>query len=245
MESLEQIKTMSSREIAELTLKEHRNVLADCDKLNESYRKLGLAEISAGVYFHPQNKQEFREYLLTKMQTFDLMTGYDIELRIKVNRRWEELETRPQLDFSNPDTVLMLAQNWKEEQQKRLEAEKQIELQRPAVIFRESVTASDTVISVGDLAKLICQNGIETGEKRLYQWLVDNEYLICRKRWSKTKNRYDNDYMPYQRYIEMGVFFVTETVIQGNGEPFVKHTVKITGKGQVYFINKFLLEKAA
>ena len=88
---------MSSSEIAELTGKEHRNVLADCDKINESYRKLGLAEISAGVYTHPNTgKQRHREYLLTKIQCIDLMTGYNTELRIKVNLRWEELETEKQ-----------------------------------------------------------------------------------------------------------------------------------------------------
>lgn len=85
--------TMSSREIAAETGKQHRNVLADCDSLNESYRSLGLAEISAGVYFHQNTgKQEHREYLLTQMQVWDLMTGYSTELRIKVNRRWAELE---------------------------------------------------------------------------------------------------------------------------------------------------------
>jgi len=150
-----------------------------------------------------------------------------------------------QLDFSNPETVLKLAQNWAAEQQLRIEAEKKIEEQRPAVVFHESVTASNTVISVADMAKLICQNGVDMGEQRLYKWFVENKYLICRQRWSKTKNRYENDYMPYQRYIEQGLFFVTETVIQGSEKPFVKHTIKITGKGQTYFIDKFLTAKAA
>ncbi|MDR2002392.1 MAG: phage regulatory protein/antirepressor Ant [Prevotella sp.] len=113
-------KTMSSREIAELTGKRHDNVLTDCDKLNESYRDLGLPEISVGVYIHPQNKQEFREYLLTKMQSFDLMTGYRIDLRIKVNRRWEELEAKvlPQSE----DEMLLLAMNTLT---KRVEAQRQ------------------------------------------------------------------------------------------------------------------------
>jgi anti-repressor protein len=142
----------------------------------------------------------------------------------------------------NPDLIIQMATSLKDERAKRAEAEKQIEAQRPAVVFHASVTASNTVISVADMAKLICQNGFETGEHRLYQWLVDNKYLICRKRWSKSKNRYDNDYMPYQRFIETGLFFVTETVIQCGNEPFVKHTVKITGKGQAYFINKFVPE---
>ncbi|MBF0651075.1 phage regulatory protein/antirepressor Ant [Dysgonomonas sp. GY75] len=114
-------KTMSSREIAELTGKTHKNVLADCDKLNETYRDLGLAEISAGVYYHPNTgNQQHREYLLTKMQSLDLMTGYRIDLRIKVNRRWEELEAKvlPQSE----DEILLLAMNTLA---KRVEAQRQ------------------------------------------------------------------------------------------------------------------------
>ena len=127
------------------------------------------------------------------------------------------------------------------EQTEKLEAaNKQIESQRPAVVFHDSVTASNTVITVADMAKLICQNVVEMGEHRLYKWFVDNKYLICRQRWSKSRNRYENDYMPYQRFVEMGLFFVAENVIQGANEPFVKHTVKIAGRGQSYFINKFL-----
>lgn len=84
---------MSSREIAELTGKLHKNVLRDCDKLNEHYEKLGMLKIEQGSYTHESTgNQQHRECLLTKMQTMDLMTGYNTELRIKVNRRWEELE---------------------------------------------------------------------------------------------------------------------------------------------------------
>ncbi len=152
-----------------------------------------------------------------------------------------------QSKFQLPQTfseALMLAAKQAEQiEQQQLQLEekqKQIAEQRPAVIFHDSVSASDTVINISDMAKLICQNGVDTGEQRLYKWLVDNKYLICRKRLSKTKNKYENDYMPYQRFIEMGLFFVSETVVQANGNPFVRHTVKITGKGQTYFINKFL-----
>lgn len=85
--------TMSSREIAELTGKEHRNVLRDCDKLNDEYVKLGLLKIEQGYYtLESTGNQQHRECRLTKMQTFDLITGYNAELRIKVNRRWAELE---------------------------------------------------------------------------------------------------------------------------------------------------------
>src|SRR5690606_31364134 len=117
--------TISSREIAELTAKEHRNVLADCDKLNSQYVKMGLAEISAGVYTLPSTgSQQHRCYELTKMQTIDLMTGYNIELRIKINRRWEELENKSQFQVpSSMSEALRLAANQAEQiekQQKQL-----------------------------------------------------------------------------------------------------------------------------
>lgn len=109
--------TMSSREIAELTGKEHRSVLRDIDKLNESYLNLGMHKIVQGYYLHENTgTQKHREMLLSEIQTMDLMTGYNLELRIKVNRRWKELEQRnTAIDFSNPETVLLLAQNWKNE----------------------------------------------------------------------------------------------------------------------------------
>lgn len=83
---------MSSREIAELTGKRHDNVVRDIDKLNKSYENGGLLKVEEGYYTLPNTgNQQHREYRLTKIQTLDLMTGYNIDLRIKVNRRWEEL----------------------------------------------------------------------------------------------------------------------------------------------------------
>jgi len=122
--------TMTSREIAEITGKEHRSVLRDCDVLNENYEKLSLHKIVQSTY-QADNGQVYRQYLLTKMQTFDLMTGYSIELRIRVNRRWEELEKKNQnrLDFTDPATVLQLAQNWHDEMAKRQLAESKVEEQ--------------------------------------------------------------------------------------------------------------------
>jgi phage antirepressor YoqD-like protein len=252
MEQLIKQTTMSSREIAELTGKEHKNVLSDCDKLNESYNKLGLAEISAGVYYHPNTgNQQHREMLLTRMQCFDLLTGYRTDLRIKVNRRWEELEIKQrqqqQIDFSDPDTVLMLAQNWKEERQKRIEAEQKIEADKPKVLFVESFETSKTTISVGDMSKLIRQQGISIGQNRFYDWLTEHKYLMCRKRWSVKKQCYKNDYMPTQKAADLGVFYVIERTVTYNIDepPIIKHTIKITPKGQTYFINKFLTEKVA
>ncbi|MCM8510915.1 Rha family transcriptional regulator [Acinetobacter bereziniae] len=85
--------TMSSREIAELCGKEHRNVCRDIESLNETYEKMGLLKIEQGYYKHQNTgSQQHREFLLNKEQTIDLVTGYKPELRIKINRRWAELE---------------------------------------------------------------------------------------------------------------------------------------------------------
>ena len=231
MIALEQIQTMSSREIAELTGKRHDHVLRDCDILNESYRKLSLPKIGESMYV-AENRQTYREFLLTRMQTFDLMTGYSQELRIKVNRRWEELETRQLLDFSNPDTVLMLAQNWKEEQVKRIAAEKQLIAQAPKVLFADAVSTSDRSVLIAELAKILKQNGIEIGQNRLFAWLRDKGYLC-------SKGEYYNQ--PQQRAMEMGLFELKKTSItKPDGSVLVTVTPKVTGKGQIYFINKFL-----
>lgn len=113
------------------------------------------------------------------------------------------------------------------------ERNRQIEQMQPKALFADAVTASETSILVGDLAKLICQNGVKIGQKRLFQWLRDNGYLIKQKGASWN--------MPTQRSAEMKLFEVKETTItHSDGHVSVNKTVKVTGKGQVYFINKFL-----
>lgn len=228
--------TMSSREIAEITGKRHDHVLRDIDVINTSYQKIGLPKIGEGFYTHPRTgTQKHRECLLTRMQTFDLMTGYNIELRIKVNRRWEELEQKNTLDFSNPDTVLMLAQNWKEEQEKRLLAEATIKEQAPKVLFTDAVQGSRSSCLIGELAKLIAQNGYPIGQNRLFEWMRENGYMGTRG---------ENYNIPNQRYIEQGLFELKKGTRSGSGG--VMHTTitpKVTGKGQVYFVNKFLKPK--
>jgi phage antirepressor YoqD-like protein len=136
MDTLMKQMTMSSREIAELTGKEHRNVTADCDKLNESYHNLGIAEISA-MNYKADNGQFYREYHLTRIQCLDLMTGYNTELRIKVNRRWEELEKRPPsiATLSRKDLALMIIQS--EEENERLQNEVQSQTQRTQMLEGE------------------------------------------------------------------------------------------------------------
>ena len=113
------------------------------------------------------------------------------------------------------------------------EKDKRIEEMRPKEIFADAVSVSKTDILIGDLAKLIKQNGHDIGQKRLFSWLREKGYLIKRKGldWN----------MPTQRAMEMKLFRVKETVVtHADGHTTVSKTTKVTGKGQVYFVNKFL-----
>lgn len=110
--------------------------------------------------------------------------------------------------------------------------QEQIAADKPKTIFADAVSASKTSILVGDLAKLICQNGHQIGQKRLFEWLRQNNYLI---KSGNSKN------MPMQRYVEQGLFEVKESSVQNpDGSIRVTRTTKVTGKGQIYFINKFI-----
>lgn len=104
---------------------------------------------------------------------------------------------------------------------------------KPKALFADSVSASDSTILIGELAKILRQNGIDTGEKRLFEWLRDNGWLIKRK---------GTDFnMPTQRSMELGLFKIKETVVNhSSGYTTVNKTPKVTGKGQQFFINKFL-----
>jgi len=111
--------------------------------------------------------------------------------------------------------------------------EEKIQADKPKVLFADSVAAAKTSILVGELAKILKQNGVETGQKRLFQWLRDNGYLIRR-------NGSDHN-MPTQKSMEMGLFEIKETSItHSDGHISVNKTAKVTGKGQVYFVNKLM-----
>ena len=112
------------------------------------------------------------------------------------------------------------------------EKDKQIERMKPKEIFADAVSASETSILVGELAKILKQNGVNTGEKRLFAWLKENGYLMSRV--GSDKN------IPTQKSMNLGLFEIKETIVSTNHGSKVKKTPKVTGKGQQYFINKFL-----
>lgn len=107
-----------------------------------------------------------------------------------------------------------------------------IEADRPKTIFADAVSTSHTSILIGDLAKLICQNGYQIGQKRLFQWMRDNGYLMVS---GSSRN------MPKQKYVEQGLFEIKESNVQNpDGSVRITRTTKVSGKGQLYFVNKFL-----
>ena len=134
--------------------------------------------------------------------------------------------------LTDPDTIIKLATTLKEERAARMQAELKLEEAQPKVLFADAVSASKTSILIGDMAKLLKQNGHDIGQKRLFQWLRENGYLIRRQ---------GADYnSPTQWAMEKGLFEIKETTVShADGHISITKTTKVTGKGQVYFVNLF------
>ena len=140
--------------------------------------------------------------------------------------------------LDNPDLAIQAFTKLKEEREKRKELEIKLEEDKPKGLFADSVSASKTSILVGELAKLLKQNGIDIGQNRLFEQLRSRGYLISKKGSSFN--------MPTQRSMELKLFEIKETTAsQPNGEIRIQKTPKVTGKGQQYFINLFLKNKIA
>jgi anti-repressor protein len=131
----------------------------------------------------------------------------------------------------NPDTIIQIAKNWKEEQQKRIAAEKQIEQQKPLVNFAETCMASDKSLLVREVAKMISKQGILMGERRLFQKLRDWKLI------------FPNKNEPYQEYIDRGYFEISQGVKETSKGSFTWLTMRVTPKGQMYIINRLKKEQ--
>ena len=134
--------------------------------------------------------------------------------------------------LADPDTTIKLLETIKQERAARMALEAKAEADKPKVLFADAVSASHSSILVGDLAKLLRQNGVEIGQNRLFRFLREKGYLCSHG------ERYN---LPTQRSMDRGWFQVKETTInQPDGSIRITRTVKVTGKGQQYFINLFL-----
>ena len=135
--------------------------------------------------------------------------------------------------ISNPDTIIQLATKLKSERAKRAALEKQAAIDTPKARFADAVSASHTSILIGDLAKLLRQNGYEIGQNRLFEMLRRDGYLCAAKGglWN----------MPTQKAMNLNLFEVKETtIVHSDGHVSISKTTKVTGKGQVYFVTRFL-----
>ncbi len=158
-------------------------------------------------------------------------------------KRWVTSEVLPSIRkhgmyaeeelLDNPDLLIKVAQALKEEREKNKKLSEENKRMKPKEIFADAVSVSSTSILIGELAKIIKQNGVNIGQNRLFIWMRENGYLISRK---------GTDYnMPMQKSMDMGLFEIKERTINNpDGSVRITKTVLVTGKGQQYFINKFL-----
>lgn len=229
--------------VAETFGKDHDKVLRDIREL-ECSNEFSLANFGESTYKNERGRS-YPKFNITQDGFAFLVMGYTgreaarfKEMYIgEFNRMRNGLNTDIEKFLYNPDTIIQIAQNWKEEKQLRLQAEAKIELDRPLVLYAESMQVSKDSILVNDMAKLLKQNGVDIGEKRLFQYLRDESYLI------KAGSEYN---MPTQRSMNLGIMEIKlgQRASASEGVKMTR-TTKITGKGQIYFINKFLKKESA
>ena len=208
--------------------------------------------------YTPTSSGEQNMTFVTESGLYSLIFGSKLE-QAKCFKHWVTKEVLPSIRkhgayattqtidsiIANPDNAIKLLTALKEsneraarEREQRLAAEGQVaELEKkdienkPKVVYADAVAGSNSSCLIGEMAKMIAQNGYPIGEKRLFQWLRDNHYLCS---YGERFNQ------PYQQYIEQGLFTMKQSVYSVNGEMRTRNTTKITGKGQIYFINKFI-----
>lgn len=227
-----EIKTMSSSQLADMLCKQKKHV-------NEKIRVMFQDKIDGRKIGHQIDSRGYVvEYYLPELESKMFVASVDINYLEKITRFWIDQNKLTQLpNFNNP---VEAARAWadKEEQRQLLEIEnkkqaKKLIDQEPKVTFADAVTSSPDSILIGDLAKLMNQNGVDTGQNRLFSWMRDNGYLMKRKGQSYN--------MPSQRSMDGGWMETKiRTVLNPDGTVRIKHTPVVTSKGQIYFINLFL-----
>ncbi len=183
--------------------------------------------------FNTLANQELQDYELSVDMAKHICMVQRTEKAKEVRQYLIDLEKA----WNTPEQVMARALKLADETIDKLKADNRSlieanERMRPKEIFADAVSASRTSILIGDLAKLICQNGFQIGQKRLFDWMRDNGYLM--------KNGSSRN-LPTQRYVEQGLFEIKESNVQNpDGSVRITKTTKVTGKGQIYFVNKFL-----
>ena len=224
--------------VAEKFGKEHRRVMQDIRELgcSEEFRLHNFVQSS---YINSQNK-EMPMIIMTKDGFTLLAMGYTGDMAMKFKEEYiaafntmeQTLKSGGfQVPTSFREALLLAAQ----QQEKIEEQQKRLEKQAPKVLFADAVETSQKSCLIGEVAKIIRQNGVDIGEKRLFSWMRENGYLCS------YGERYNQ---PTQKSMDLELFEMKKTTItKPSGEIIVSVTPKVTGKGQVYFVNKFLKQK--
>ena len=230
----------SSRQIAENFEKRHDHVMRDIeDIIKKGLPKNGDTPMFFKTeYTNDQNGQKYPMYLMNRDGFALLVMGFNnsekaFAWKLKYIQAFNEMEKklaqRPQLSRAELMAQALIAAHDELEHKDR-----QIAELTPKGIFADAVSASKKSILVGELAKLLCQNGVQIGQNRLFVWMRERGYLI------KDPKRSDYN-MPTQRAVEQGLFEIKETtVVHSDGHTSINKTPKVTGKGQVYFVNQFM-----
>lgn len=222
----------TSLHVAEVFGKDHKHVLETISNL--------AAEKSAAKFFaeatYDNRGKQYPMYYMNRDGFTLLAMGFTgkkaLQFKIQYIQAFNSMETQIRTGYAIPGSyaeALKLAAN----QAEKIEQQKQtIAIQAPKALFADAVATSHTSILIGDLAKLIRQNGVDIGQNRLFAWMREHGYLI---------GSGDRRNMPTQRAMDLGLFDIKERTFQNpDGSVRITKTTKVTGKGQQYFINKFL-----
>jgi putative antirepressor len=215
---------------------EHSNVSKMLESVDDNEKiKLEVGTLTNGYSAWFLTEDGLYEVLMQSRKPIAKKFKKKVKEILKDVRKYGMYATDELLD--NPDLIIKMATRLKEEKAKNKELEDKMKENKPKVLFAEAVSIAKNTILVREMAKLIKQNGIDMGEKRLFIWLRENGYLI---------KKIGTDYnMPTQRSMDLGLFEIKESpVLHSSGEIEISKTPKITGKGQQYFLNIFLKDIA-
>ncbi len=226
---------VDSRSVACNFQKRHDNVLRDIENIKKDV--LNFEEMFIESSMPDSYGRQQKMYLMNRDGFSLLAMGFNGKEALSWKLKYIEAFNKMEKAWNTPEQIFARALKMADKTIEQLKTdnkalEQKIEQDKPKTIFADAVSTSHTSILIGDLAKLICQNGVQIGQKRLFEWMRQNNFLI---KSGSSKN------MPMQRYVEQGLFEIKESNVQNpDGSVRITKTTKVTGKGQIYFVNQFL-----
>lgn len=231
---------VDSRSVAVNFQKRHDNVLRDIENIRKDV--LNFEEMFIESYMPDSYGRQRRIYLMNRDGFSLLAMGFTGKEALNWKLKYIEAFNKMEKAWNTPEQIMARALRMADKTIDELKENNAVLLadnqrMKPKEIFADAVSASDSSILIGDLAKLLRQNGVDTGQKRLFEQLRNEGYLM---KTGSSRN------MPKQRYVADGLFQIKETVISNpDGSVRMTKTTKVTGKGQQYFLNKYLKKEEA